>query len=152
MGLFAVDGDEVDGAVGGLAEGFGGGLIDGCVRSYLPVARGDVGMAAFVEDAHVVAEELEGAATGIVGGEGVNIHLAEFLAPVGQELVEPAAFVPCRPIGLSHLAEGCLKVVGHQGHVVVVGHVGGLCFGHRVLGVVGVGAAVVHIVARKVAA
>ena len=118
----------------------------------MPVARGDVGVAPFVEDAHIVVEELEGTATGIVLREGVNVHLTELLTPVGEELMEPAAFVPCCPVGLSHLAEGCLKVVGDMGHVVVVGHAGGLCFCHRVLGVVGVRTSMIHIVTGEVAA
>ena len=94
--------------------------------------------------------ELEGTTTGIVVGEGIDIHLTQFLSPISEELMQEATFVPCCPVGLSHFAKWGLEVIAHVGHVVVVGHSSGLCLCHRVFGVVGIRASMIHIVTGEV--
>ena len=55
-------------------------------------------------------------------------------------------------VGLSHLAERGLEVVGLQRHVIVVGHRRSLRLRHGVFIAFGIGAAVIHVISRQVGA
>ena len=79
-----------------------------------------------------------------------SLHRCQHLAPVLHKQVEFAQSVIMR-VALTELAERCLEVVILHGHIVIVG-------GHRALHLVepglaiGIGAAVIHIVAQQVRA
>ena len=83
---FTLNLDEVDGVVC-LAERFDGSPVDAVVADSI-VAKRAVSLSALVQDAHVVVEELERAATTVVFGECVDVHTCQFVAPVGKHLMQ----------------------------------------------------------------
>ena len=79
-----------------------------------------------------------------------GFHWCQRLAPVVHEEVQGAQHVILR-IGLSELAQRSLEVVGLHGQVVVVGGRGALVLVQR-RHALGIGAAVIHVVAQEVRA